>query len=72
MVINKIPKRFRGTISSRALRGNPGEGSTTEGSLSSKEYGDKTYSKEAILLGMPGICEKQMVIQSELAGNCER
>lgn len=68
----KIPKRFRGTISSQASKGNLEEGSTTEGSLNSYEYGGNPYSKEAILSSTPGICKKQMVIQSELTGNCER
>jgi hypothetical protein len=69
----KFPRKYQQDNQQPSLDGNVREGSTTEESLISfQEHGDNSCLKEVILSGTPGICDSQMVIQSELAGNCER
>lgn len=71
---HKIPYRYRSMDNQQpSLDGNVSEGSTTGESLNPVNgYGDNSHLEEEIFQDMPGICDEQMVIQSELIGNYER
>lgn len=74
MVINniyKLPKKFKDN-QQPSLIGNNLEGSTTEESLNSYEHGGNSCQNKVTYSGTPGICDNQMMIQSELIGNYER
>jgi hypothetical protein len=55
-----------------SLDGNVLEGSTTGESLNAQAHDDNAHSKEVTLSYTPSTCVEQVVIQSELAGNCKR
>lgn len=72
-LIYKLPKKYRNKDNQQpSLDGNVSEGSTTGESLSAKAYDGNSHLEEATLSRMPGTCEEQVVIQSELVGNCKR
>jgi len=71
----KLPKKFRNKDNQQpSLDGNISEGSTTGESLKAQAHDDNAHSKEVTLSYTPSTCgfESQVMIQSELAGNCKR